>query len=186
VSAPLPQQPVRLAGERVALRAFGRADEADLVAAFADPQVRAWNPGPEDPAGVARYVAARNDWSAADHASWAVADASDRLVGSVSLHKVDLDQGDAEIGYWTAPWARRRGYAVAAVLTATRWAVTDLGLHRVHLFHAVENLGSCAVARAAGFLLEGTLRQSYRYADGAYHDEHLHAVLAEDLAAPGG
>ncbi len=60
-------------------------------------------------------------------------------------------------------------------------AFDELGLHRVYLYHAVENPGSCGVARAAGFVQEGTLRQSYRYADGAYHDEHLHALLSTDL-----
>jgi RimJ/RimL family protein N-acetyltransferase len=44
----------------------------------------------------------------------------------------------------------------------------------------VENAASCGVARKAGFLLEGTLRESYRYADGRFHDEHLHARLATD------
>lgn len=34
--------------------------------------------------------------------------------------------------------------------------------------------------RGDGFLLEGTLRESYRYADGRFHDEHLHARLATD------
>lgn len=33
---------------------------------------------------------------------------------------------------------------------------------------------------------QGTLRQSYRYADGTYHDEHLHAMLAGDLATTPG
>jgi len=45
----------------------------------------------------------------------------------------------------------------------------------------VENGGSCAVALAAGFRHEGTLRESYRYADGVHHDEHLHGLLARDL-----
>ena len=31
-----------------------------------------------------------------------------------------------------------------------------------------------------GFALEGTLRQSFRYADGRHHDEHLHARLVTD------
>jgi RimJ/RimL family protein N-acetyltransferase len=67
------------------------------------------------------------------------------------------------------------------VVAASRFAFDELGLHRVYLYHAVENPGSCGVARAAGFVQEGTLRQSYRYADGAYHDEHLHALLSTDL-----
>lgn len=128
-------------------------------------------------------MARRNDWSQADHASWAVADDADRLVGSVSVYKINPDQADAEIGYWVAPWARRKGHATRAVVAASRFAFAQLGLHRLYLYHAVENHASCAVARAAGFAHEGTLRESFRYADGFYHNEHLHGLLAGDSDA---
>lgn len=127
----------------------------------------------------------RNDWSDGDHASWAVADASSRLVGSVSVHKIDPVQAEAEIGYWIAPWARRRGYGTRAVLAASHFAFDRLELHRLYLHHAVDNAGSCAVARSAGFAHEGTLRKSFRYPDGNYHDEHIHGrLVTDDTPAP--
>lgn len=163
------------------LREYRSGDEADLLAAFADQDIARWNPGPAGHKAAAEFISRRNDWSRTDHASWAVADGSDRLVGSVSLHKIDADQADAEIGYWIAPWARRQGHATLAAVTASRFAFTTLGLHRLYLYHAVDNPHSCAVARAAGFAHEGTLRQSFRYADGLYHDEHLHGLLEADV-----
>jgi RimJ/RimL family protein N-acetyltransferase len=163
------------------LRPFADTDAPDLLAAFADEEIARWNPGPAGPGAVAEFINTRNDWSDEQHASWAVADLSDRLIGSVSLHKIDPDQLDAELGYWIGPWARRRGNAARAISLATDFAFTGLGLHRVYLYHAVENSGSCAVAAAAGFAHEGALRQSYRYADGIYHDEHLHARLSTDV-----
>jgi len=172
---------IRVEAPGLVLRDFLLTDTADLLAAFADEDIARWNPGPTGPESAAEFMASRNDWSTAHHASWAVADASDRLVGSVSLHKIDPDQADAEVGYWTAPWARRRGQAARSVVAASRFAFAQLGLHRVYLYHAVENPGSCGVARAAGFAQEGTLRQSIRYADGVYHDEHLHALLSSDV-----
>jgi ribosomal-protein-alanine N-acetyltransferase len=172
--------PVRVEADDLILREFQRADREDLLAAFADEDIARWNPGPTGPDAVGDFMAGRNDWSAGSHASWAVADASDRLVGAVSVHKIDGDQADAEVGYWTAPWARRRGVAAGSLAAATRFAFAELGLHRVYLYHAVENPGSCRVARAAGFLLEGTLRHSYKYADGLHRDEHLHARLSTD------
>jgi len=186
VSSAAPAEPVRVEVPGLLLREFRSTDTADLLAAFADEEIARWNPGPADPESVAEFMAGRNDWSTSRHASWAVADPSDRLIGSVSLHKIDLEQADAEMGYWIAPWARRQGQAARAVVAASRFAFDRLGLHRVYLYHAVENLGSCGVARAAGFLHEGTLRQSFRYADGAYHDEHLHGLLSSDLDANGG
>ena len=63
---------------------------------------------------------------------------------------------------------------------ACRWAFDDLGLHRIQLFHAVENVASARVAEKAGFTCEGRLRQSHRYGDGLRHDELLWARLATD------
>ena len=163
------------------LRAFRDDDLEDLRTAFADEGIARWNPGPSDDEGIATFMSGRNDWSEGDHASWAVADSSDRLIGSVSVHKIDHDQTDAEIGYWVAPWARGQGVATRAVVAATGFAFDQIGLHRVYLFHSVDNHGSCGVARAAGFQLEGITRQSYRYADGRFHDEHLHGLLADDI-----
>ncbi|MET0694024.1 MAG: GNAT family protein [Propionibacteriaceae bacterium] len=175
--------PVLRLAEGLLLRAFAETDLSALLEAFADPAVQNWNPGPDgnDPEAAARdWMTGRNDWSAGSHASWALAAADGLLLGSVSLHKIDLDQADAEIGYWLAPWARGRGRATLAVNAATGYAFDALGLHRVHLFHAVENVASCRVATGAGYGLEGHLRQSYRYPDGIYRDEHLHARLDSD------
>jgi len=172
---------VRVVEPGLLLREFQPTDAPDLLAAFADEDIARWNPGPVGPDAAAEFIAHRNDWSGAHHASWAVADTSDRLIGSVSLHKIDPDQADTEIGYWIAPWARRQGLATRSVAAASRFAFAQLGLHRVYLYHAVDNAGSCGVARAAGFVQEGTLRQSFRYADGVYYDEHLHALLSSDI-----
>ncbi|TIC81963.1 GNAT family protein [Nocardioides sp. GY 10127] len=194
-----------LADAGLLLRPFTEPDLEPLARAFADPMALRWNPGPTEPDAVAAWVRSRNDWTLGDHASWAVADlagadqvadsvadpvldpgADDSrrtggaLLGGVSLHHLDLEQGDVEVGYWTAPWARRRGVAAAALRAAATFAHEHLGCHRVHLFHAVENTASCAVARRGGFALEGTLRASYRYSDGLHHDEHLHARLRDD------
>lgn len=169
------------------LRAFVAADLPDLLAAFADPEIARWNPGPESPdqaAAAQDWMDRRNDWSAGTHASWAIADADGRLCGSVSLHELDRDQLDSEIGYWLAPWARRRGLGTQAVGLAGRYGFRTLGLRRIYLFHAVDNPSSCRLAGAAGYLLEGELRQSHRYPDGRYHDEHLHARLAGDPEPP--
>lgn len=179
-----PARPEPWSGPGVVLRAFDWGDEGDLAEAFTDPAITTWNPGPAE--GALGFMRERNDWGSGTHASWAVAETAGgpggagRLLGSVSLHKIDRGQGDAEVGYWVAPWARGRRLGAAAAAAAASYGFERLGLHRVYLFHAVENRASCAVARRAGFLLEGTLRQSFRYADGLHHDEHLHARLVTD------
>jgi RimJ/RimL family protein N-acetyltransferase len=103
-------------------------------------------------------------------------------VGNVSLHLIDREQADAEIGYWTVPAARGRGIAARAVDAACRWGFTELALDRIQLFHAVENPASGRVAAKAGFTQEGRLRRSYRYGDGVRHDELLWGRLSDDPA----
>lgn len=164
----------------VSLRSFCEGDIPDLLASWDEQQMRWWSAGPSDEAGAREWYERRNDWSDGLHASWAVTDDTDRLLGSVSVHEIVREHASAQVGYWVSPWARCRGVATAAVRLAVSHAFSELGLFRVMLYHAVENPASCAVARKLGFTLEGTLRQSYRYGDGQFHDEHLHAVLADE------
>ena len=178
--APTPIEPVELPVGAVLLRRW-RADDADAYwAALESPGGRLWHGstlGSRDE--LAEALARRGDWTLGDHASWALVDGAE-LLGSISVHRIDRDQGDAEVGYWITPSARGRGLAALAVEAACRWAFDDLGLHRIQLFHAVENEASGRVAEKAGFTCEGRLRQSHRYGDGVRHDELLWGRLATD------
>lgn len=178
--SPVPAAPEVVKAGALVLAPFRDADVAGLAEAFADPEIARWNPGADDEPGVRAWIERRNDWSVGAHASWGVFTRTGDLVGSVSLHRIDADQLDAEIGYFVVPSARGHGVATHAVQTATRYAFAQLTLHRVYLFHAVDNIASCRVAAGAGYRLEGELRRSFRYADGDYHDEHLHAILADE------
>jgi RimJ/RimL family protein N-acetyltransferase len=176
-------EPFSLAAPGIVLRPWRAADATEVLTVLRDPAVAMWNPAdrPEVDLDLAEaWVAQRGDWSESEHVSFAVVaeDAPGPLLGSVSLYKIDRVHDNAEIGYWTAPAARGRGVAPTALDLLTRWALSPGGLHRVQLYHAVDNPASCRVAEKAGFRLEGVLRESFRYGDGALHDEHLHARLA--------
>ena len=172
---------------RLLLRRHNPHDGADVLAMMLDEETRRWNPGRignrdvEDLEGAVAWGLDTADWNDGTHASFAVVDAaSGRYAGSVSVHSIDPEHHDAEIGYRTAPWARGRGYAREAVAATTQWAFDNLTVVRIELAHAVANTASCAVATAAGYALEGLLRQSFVYGDGLRYDEHLHARLATD------
>ncbi|MFE4334882.1 GNAT family N-acetyltransferase [Streptomyces sp. NPDC056831] len=129
-------------------------------------------------------------WDRGAAATFAVLGAADgALLGAVGLSWVDREDGLAVIGYWTLPDARGRGVATRAVRAVTSWAFETADARRIEIAHATGNEASCRVADRCGYLPEGTLRDSHRYGDGAYHGEHLHARLAADpepAADPGG
>lgn len=180
-------EPTEIRWGTILLRPWVGTDADAVLAALADPEIVQWNASAVSTRLEAvDWIARRADWTDGDHVSLAVVDAlGGQLLGSVSLHKIDLEQGDAEIGYWTVPAARGRGVATAAVTALCRWALLELPIDRIELCHAVENVGSTRVAAKAGFTREGRLRQSYRYGDGRKHDELIWSLLRDDLARPG-
>ncbi|HET6740561.1 MAG TPA: GNAT family N-acetyltransferase [Kribbella sp.] len=67
--------------------------------------------------------------------------------------------GTAEVGYWTAPAARGRGVAPAAVRAICRWAFETSELDLIEWRAEIGNDASRRVAEKAGFVLEGSLRK---------------------------
>jgi RimJ/RimL family protein N-acetyltransferase len=186
--------PVRAEAEQVefadlVLRAWLPADAGAIMRAADDPLIRLWNPLTPDASSLSLEAALawcdlRADWSEGNHASWAIAlaETPGEAIGSVSLFHVDEDQACCEGGYWLAEGSRGSGVAGRALKAAVRYAFDRLALHRVEIFHSVENVASCKTAERASLRLEGLHRQSHRYGDGRFHDEHCHAVLVEDLS----
>ncbi|MFI9628685.1 GNAT family N-acetyltransferase [Streptomyces sp. NPDC052042] len=154
-----------------------------LIAAAADPLIALWNPlATADRGDASAWLEARDGgWDRGAGASFAAVTATDgALLGSVTLRWVDRADGLAMIGYWTLPAARGRGVATRATKAVTSWGFRTADARRIEIAHAVGNEASCRVAERCGYLPEGTLRDSHRFGDGAYHDEHLHARLATD------
>lgn len=56
---------------------------------------------------------------------------------------------------------RGRGVGSRAAATGAEWALATRGPERLELGHRVNNPASSAVARAAGFVKEGTEREKF-------------------------
>lgn len=180
-------EPTEIVAGRYQLRPPSLRDVPDMMAMSRDADIALWNPlaSGADEEQARAWAERWADWDGGRSALFGVYEAVEgRLLGLVSLHKIDLDQSCGELGYRVAPWARGRGIATMAVGTVTQWAFGFLELTRMQLLHGVENAASCRVALKCGFRHEGTTRSSYRYGDGELHDEHIHGRLITD-AVPG-
>ncbi|MEH0543286.1 GNAT family N-acetyltransferase [Streptomyces sp. B21-105] len=175
-------QPVLRTGDGLLLRPWRATDAPAVHAAFQDPAMHQWHIRAADSEEeVAGWIEEwRTCWQEERSAQWAVVDAhTDGLLGRVALRGVQLDEGVAEVAYWTTAVARGRGVAPRATTALTRWAFDEVGFHRLELMHATANEASCRVAGKAGFALEGTKRSAALHQDG-WHDMHLHARVQGD------
>ena len=182
-------KPVEITADGLLLRPW-RTGDADVVfRACQDPEIQRWTTVPSpylrDHADdfVTRFgpTAFENDIAA----PYAVCDAATgELLGSCGLIVVDLANRTAEVGYWTAAWARGRGVATAATRAVARWAVADLGVRRIVARAAVGNHASALVARRAGFAPEGIARSAAADRAGDPVDLWVAALVDTDFDGP--
>jgi RimJ/RimL family protein N-acetyltransferase len=166
---------VKLEDEEVLLRPFGEDDIPAIVAACQDPEIPRWTgvPSPyteDDARAFLRQV---------EETAFAITDRrSGELIGAIGVREVD--QANAQIGYWVKREARGRGVATRALGLVSRWALEELGAGRVQLFTEPGNVASQRVAEKAGFVREGVLRR-YLNIQGERRDGVIFSLLPEDL-----
>jgi len=173
-------QPTVRIDDELALRPWRLSDAPAVLAAFGDADIVRWHTRRMSTLDQAEewIESAQNAWTKEQSSGWAIIDVSNESVlGRCALH-TQLEYGNAEIGYWILPQARRRGVAARAAVAAARWG-HGFGLHRIELEHSTLNPASCAVANRAGFTVEGTRRHSATHADGV-HDMHVHSHISTD------
>jgi len=170
--------PVRLTNGQVALRPPELRDVAAITEACQDPEIGRWTriPWPYREEHARAWVEAQPA-EAVD--LLVVSPNSDELLGAVGLIKVDLGRRRAEIGFWTARWARRRGVASVAALLLARWSFHALELARLQALARPENEASRRTLERAGFVREGLLR-SYEEIKGERWDMAVFSLLAEE------
>ncbi len=165
--------PVLFEGE-LTLRLPAPTDSEAIVAACQDPDIAHFTriPVPYGRDDAETFIAnARGCWQEHSAVFFVVIDA-EALVATCSLHAVDLDASQAELGYWVAPWARGRHIARDVSVLVTNWGHEVLGLRTIDADVEKLNVASIRTVTAAGYRLlpgerrtelKGTVRVLHRY-----------------------
>lgn len=163
-------------GVEACLRPLRDDDARDVLAAFESSPDMARQGSVATLGDAERYLA--NLLSPeSSHQPWAVAQRG-RLVGLVCV-SVDAANRTGWFWYWMNADDRGRGWMGRAAATVADWALTQWGLDRLELGHRVNNPASGAVARAAGFVKEGTERAKFLI-DGERIDVDTYGRLRSD------
>ena len=162
--------------ERLVLRPPGEDDVDAITRACQDAENQRWLtalPSPYTREDALRFVTEIAPQGRDERRDLVFAvEADSELMGMCGLHALTSGRLGPEIGYWIAPWARRRGYAAEAARGLADWVLSH-GAPRAHLFTDVDNEPSQAVARRAGFTEEGVVRGCLQYRDGRRADAVL-------------
>ena len=173
--------------ERLKLRAPKRADSAALDEAIQETldELVLWLPWarPGHSLGdTRRYLrGARSARNRRQAFEFVIEDQGDgRLLGMVSLHRIDWMRRSGGIGYWVRRSEWGRGIAPEATRAMLDVAFIECGLHRVEVLVAPENKPSQRVVDKVGFVREGVARGA-EFVNGSHSDHIQYALLRSDV-----
>lgn len=108
--------------------------------------------------------------------------ATGKLVGTLGLYGIDMENKRATLGYDLLPEHWGKGYMAEACSALLDYAFGEMGLNRVQASAEPENTRSIRVMERLGFTREGLARQLDFY-KGAFHDDALYSVLSSEWKA---
>ena len=101
-----------------------------------------------------------------------------KRVGVTGL--IDRGEGVAEVGFLLASEFHGQGYGIESLRLLCRFAFAEAGFRKLSATVTVGNAASKAVLQKAGFVQEGTLRESYLLA-GRWQDDWLFGLLQREF-----
>ncbi len=172
-----------LTTERLTLKKIQENDAAGLFAVWSDPDVTRFMNIPaftgEDQAKeMITILAALAKENKALRYTIRMKD-SGQIIGSCGYNVLDFDNQRTELGYELAKGHWGNGYASEAIRELSRYAFTELGLHRIEAKVEPENDNSIRLLQKLGFTFEGTLRDAEK-AKGRFVDLAMYAKLSSD------
>jgi len=101
------------------------------------------------------------------------------LCGVVGFHKIDWLNRSTSIGYWIGECYQGNGLITKACSTILDYSFGRMGLNRIEIRCATENLKSRAIPERLGFKEEGFIRQAEWIYDH-YVDHRVYGMLASE------
>ncbi|WP_440118956.1 GNAT family N-acetyltransferase [Paenibacillus sp. QZ-Y1] len=103
----------------------------------------------------------------------------DKLVGSIGYLYIDQENKKTEIGYWLGKEYVGKGLITKSIKVLVNYAFGELGLNKIEIGVATDNMKSRAIPEKLGFTREGELRD-YEYINGRYIDRIVYGLKANE------
>jgi ribosomal-protein-alanine N-acetyltransferase len=175
---------MRLDTERLILRDLAHADWPDLNAYTSDPlvvQYMAFGPTTADEARayLDGCLARAQEQPRRFYELAVVLRAEQRVIGNVTLEREQGEPRNANFAYVLHRHYWGHGYMTEAMRALFSFGFEQLKLHRLADACDTRNLASARVMEKLGLRREGHVRGT-NWKDGAWRDEYLYAILADE------
>lgn len=102
-----------------------------------------------------------------------------KLVGSVSLHKIDKEHHRAELGYMLSPHLWNKRITSEAVNAVINYGFDKLNLHSIEALIDPDNIASAKILKSFGFKKEAYFKQNYFFNE-KFLDTEVYSLLKSD------
>lgn len=104
-----------------------------------------------------------------------------RIIGMISITKIDKFNGVGTIGYWIGEKYWRNGYGGESLKAMIDFFFRKLKLRRIDIEAASENEASNSLIRKMGFVYEGLrIKNTRSKSTGELHDINAYGMLQEN------
>jgi len=138
----------------VSLRQANETDTNWIFDACQDAEIQRWTtvPKPYSRTDAQEFIKTLS----IEQSKFVIVDAVTQIgLGTIAVHSVSAESGEASAGYWVAPWARRQGVATQGLQQLVAHART-LGASAVTLEISPGNAASRGTAAKSGFIVVRT------------------------------
>ena len=112
-----------------------------------------------------------------DGIGWAICFKTDnKMIGSVSFHRIDKEHYRAEIGYMLLPKYWKQGIVSEAVEAIINYGFDTLQFHSIEAHIDPTNIGSEKVLQKFNFVKEAYFKENYFFA-GQFLDTSVYSLL---------
>ncbi|BDU50427.1 GNAT family N-acetyltransferase [Haliovirga abyssi] len=123
-----------------------------------------------------------NSYKSTDVYNWAIVPKEyGKVIGNISVVKIDLEDEMCEIGYCISKKYWNKGIVTEALKKVIDYLILDVGFVGIKGKHDLKNIASGKVMLKAGMTYEGRIRDSIKNNEGEYIDVEMYSILKRDI-----
>lgn len=107
----------------------------------------------------------------------------DDFAGLAGFKGTDRLNRKSEIGYWLKEDFQHRGIMTESVRALIKFGFSELGLNRIQIKCAPDNVKSNKIPQRLGFHLEGIERDSEFVKEGVFRDANVWSLIKKDVTS---